>query len=69
MRQPCSSGSTVGTAPIRIVRVVVVDVAAGVDIPRIVRIAAISRTQAHIGGGSIAYSPYYKSDTFVPVYV
>ena len=69
MYQPLNPSDTVRAAPIRVVRVVVVDVAAGVDIPRIVRIAAISRTQAHIGGGSIAYSPYYKSDTFVPVYV
>jgi len=32
----------------RIRRVVVVDVAGGVDVPRIVRVAAISGAQAHI---------------------
>ena len=68
--QPCSPSRTVGAPPIRIVRVVVVDVAVGVDIPRIVRVATISGTQAHIGGRSIAYSPcIIKSDTFVPVFI
>lgn len=48
MCHPFSSGDTVGAAPIRVVRVVVVDVATGVDIPRIVRIAAIARAQPHV---------------------
>lgn len=48
MCQPCSLGNAVGATPIRVARVVVVDVAAGVDIPLIVGIAAIGRTQKHI---------------------
>ncbi len=48
MCHPFSSGDTVGAAPIRVVRVVVVDVAARVDVPRIVRVATIRRPQAHI---------------------
>ena len=48
MRQPYSMSDTVGAPPIRVVRVVVVDVAAGVHIPLIVRVAAIAGTQEHV---------------------
>ena len=48
MRRSDSMSDTVGTPPIRVVRVVVVDVAAGVHIPLIVRVAAIARTQEHV---------------------
>lgn len=43
-----SSITAIGTRSIRVTSVVVVDIATGVDIPRIVSIAYIGRTQAHI---------------------
>ena len=46
---------------IRVVRVVVVDVARVVDIPHVVRVAAIRRTQARIA----AYSPISKLYVFI----
>ena len=51
MCRPYSSGDTVRAAPIRIVRVVVVDVATGIDIPRVVRVASIGRPQTHVHSG------------------
>ena len=56
MRRPLSLSYTVRAAAIRVVRVVVVDIAAGVDIPRIIRIAAIRRAQPSIHGAGTAYS-------------
>lgn len=38
----------VGTAPIRVIRVVVVDIAGGVDVPGVVAIVTIRGRQAHI---------------------
>ena len=46
-----SSGDTVGAASIRIVGVVVVDVATVVDIPLVAGVRAIARAQEHIGRG------------------
>ena len=60
MRRPYSSSDTVRAAPIRIVRVVVVDVATGVDIPRIVGIATIARTQPHVDRGVQPTTCFYK---------
>lgn len=49
MNRPIQSGHyTIRGAPIRVVRVVVVDVAGRVDIPRIISVAAIRRAKAHI---------------------
>ena len=50
-----SSGTIWGEAK-RIARVVVVDVAARVDIPRIIRVATIRAAQPHIL--ALAYTPY-----------
>ena len=67
--QPYSLSNTVGTAPIRVVRVVVVDIAAVVDIPRIVGIAAIAGAQPHVDRGCYSLQPVIKaaSDFSVPV--
>ena len=51
MYRPYSSGDTVRAAPIRVVRVVVVDVPAAINIPRVVRVASIGRPQAHVHSG------------------
>lgn len=69
MYQSYNPSDTVRTAPIRVVRVVVVDVARRVDIPRIVGVATIARAQPHIDRGRTAYSLYKESDTFVPVFI
>ena len=70
MRRPYSSSDTVRAAPIRIVRVVVVDVATGVDIPRIVGIATIARTQPHVDRGVQPTTCFFiKADSDIPVSV
>ena len=53
--------NTIGGAPVRVARVVVVDVARVVDIPHVVRVAAMRRTQARI----TAYSPISKLYVFI----
>ena len=60
MYQPDSLSDTVRAAPIRVVRVVVVDVATVVHVPLIVRVSTIARAQEHVhsGGTDIAYSRY-----------
>ena len=51
MHHPYNLSDTVRAAPIRVVRVVVVDVAAVVDIPRVVGVAPIARAQPHVDSG------------------
>ena len=68
MCRPLSLSYAVRAAAIRVVRVVVVDVAAGVDIPRIIRVAAIRRAQTGIHGAGTAYS-LIRSDIFVSVLI
>ncbi len=54
MYQPHNPSDTVRAAPIRVVRVVVVDVARRVDVPRVVRVATIRGPQPHVDSGGAA---------------
>ena len=60
MRRPFSEKSS-GTSrerPIRVVRVVVVEVTRVVHIPDVVRVGAIRRTQPHVNGTTYSLHPY-----------
>ena len=60
-RRFCSQGSsTIRGAAIGVVRVVVVEVAGGVRIPRIIRVTAIRRTQAAVLRRKYSLQPVYK---------
>lgn len=56
MREPYSRSDTVGAPPIRIVRIVVVDIATRIDVELVVSVVAIAATEEHIVR-RIAYSP------------
>ena len=56
MYQPYNLSNTVGRPAIRVVCVVVVDVAGRVDVPRIISVAPVRRAQPRIDSGRIAYS-------------
>ena len=58
--------NTIGRAAHRVVRVVVVDVAARVHVPRIVRVATISTTQADVL--RLAYNPFIVSPCGAAIY-
>lgn len=63
MQQPYAySYHTIRGAPPRIVRVVVVDIAARVHVPRIVPVPAVGTAQAHVL--LLAYSPIIKHYSF-----
>jgi len=44
--------------PIRVVRVVVVEIACRIHIPRVVRVVAIRGPQTHVHGGTNSLHPY-----------
>ena len=63
-------GAAIRGAPIRVVRVVVVEVAIRIDIPRIVGVAAISRAQAGIDRRASAYChllPFGRNPLLAPL--
>ena len=67
--RPYSSSETVRAAPIRVVRVVVVDIPCAVNIPIVVRVAPIAGAQPHVDSGTYSLQPVIKaaSDFSVPV--
>lgn len=72
MCRPYNPSETVRATPIRIVGVVVVDVATVVDIPRIVGVATIAGSQPHVDSRGERYSlqpVFIKSDIFISVFI
>ena len=72
MCRPYNPSETVRATPIRIVGVVVVDVATVVDIPRIVGVATIAGAQPHVDSRGERYSlqpVFIKSDIFISVFI
>lgn len=57
----------VGAAPIRVIRVVVVDIAGRVDVPGVVTIATIRGRQAHILRSAYILCTCYSNFEYLPL--